>query len=251
MGEWRGSRQGEGAEEASTRTLIVPVCTAYALNSVLLSLNFTASPSGRGHHPCPLPMELRLGETNLLPKRAQLSGKPNWNPVKTSQEWTMRLEPWKPVSTVTPGPASHVPRHAQAKEWSLSSSSFPPMCSSPMWGREVGNVCQVGSICQLCHQGAKSKAGKGGAVRSQEEQPMAFMSEGTQGCRAEGDRKGGSDGRQVGSPDVGSIQPSSQQAGEQAKARGHPSKTHARNHGILLDSFFTLLLHPPPPTSHL
>jgi len=60
----------------------------------------------------------------------------------------MRLEPWEPISTVTPGPASSVPWHSQAKEWSLSSSSFPPMRYSPTWGREVGNVCQVGGVCQ-------------------------------------------------------------------------------------------------------
>jgi len=56
MREWGESRQGEeGAEEASTRTLSVPVCTVYALNLVLLSWSPHGIPIRQGSPTMPTP----------------------------------------------------------------------------------------------------------------------------------------------------------------------------------------------------
>ena len=100
------SRSGEGgAEEASMKTLIVPVCSLFPELGTSLP-ETSQQPHQVGSPPMPTPHGTEPQRSNLLPTRAQQSGKPSWNPVKASQEWMMRLEPRKPVSTVTPGPAS-------------------------------------------------------------------------------------------------------------------------------------------------
>lgn len=128
--------------------------------------------------------------------------------------------------------------HSQVMAWSLSSSSFPPVLHAaplPPQGREVGNVCQVGSV--WCLQL------RPGPYRSQ--WPLSQRAHG-QGCRAKGDRKGGGDRRQVGSRDAGTIRPSSQQEREQPRPEVPTPKIKP---GTLASSLTPSPSSPPHPTS--
>lgn len=94
-------------------------------------------------------------------RKAQLSREPCWNPGQSRADDEIRAMDTcqhcgPQPSTATPG----TPTQEVAAELFLPVFS---LVKRPCVGGEVGNVCQ------LCHQGAKSRAGKGGAARSQEE----------------------------------------------------------------------------------